>query len=96
MRMLSLLLATLCTVASARLTCKVPHLGGGRDDGPAINAAFERCASKGKVVLDKYYLVDSLLLTTGLDDVEVELSGTGKHHDALTGAHHSWEPTPHF
>ena len=32
------------------------------------------------MTLDKYYLVDSLLFTTGLDDVEVELSGTGKLH----------------
>lgn len=62
--------------AHARLSCKVPHIGGGRDDGPAINAAFERCAKNGKVVLDQYYSVDSLLFTTGLDDVEIELSGT--------------------
>lgn len=80
---LSLLLAVLCTVASARLSCKVPNLGGGRDDGPAINAAFQRCAKNGKVVLDKYYLVDTLLFTTGLDDVEIELSGTGMHDSFL-------------
>ena len=82
---LSLLLAVLCTVASARLSCKVriPNLGGGRDDGPAINAAFQRCAKNGKVVLDKYYLVDTLLFTTGLDDVEIELSGTGMNDSFL-------------
>jgi hypothetical protein len=77
MHTLTFLLASLCAVASARLSCKVPHLGGGRDDGPAINAAFERCAKGGKVVLDQYYSVDTLLFTTGLDDVEIELSGTG-------------------
>ena len=78
LRMLFLTLLSLAclSVTSARLSCKVPHLGGGRDDGPAINAAFKRCAKNGKVVLDQYYLVDSLLFTVGLDDVEVELSGT--------------------
>ena len=76
MRTFALLLPSLCAVVSARLDCKVEHLGGGRDDGPAINAAFKRCAKNGKVVLDQYYSVDSLLFVTGLDDVEVELSGT--------------------
>ena len=78
MQILSLFLLSLSVVASARLSCKVPHLGGGRDDGPAINAAFKRCARNGKVVLNEYYLVDTLLLTTDLDDVEIELSGTGE------------------
>ena len=47
---------------------------------PALT--WQTCSSSGctttngKVVLDKYYSVDSLLLTTGLDDVEIELSGT--------------------
>lgn len=45
---------------------------------PAINAAFERCSKNAKVVLDKYYVVDTLLLTKDLDDVEIELSGTGE------------------
>ena len=79
MRIVDILLVSFVTVGvSARLSCKVPHLGGGQDDGPAINAAFRRCAKHGKIVLDQYYLVDSLLFTTGLDDVEIELSGTGK------------------
>lgn len=71
----TLFLSLLITTATARLSCKVPSLGGGRDDGPAISAAFKRCAKNGKVVLDKYYNVDSLLLTTELEDVEIELSG---------------------
>ena len=83
MRTLAFLLISLGAVVSARLSCKVPHLGGGRDDGPAINAAFKRCAKNGKVVLDQYYSVDSLLFTTGLDDVEIELSGTGPFITAL-------------
>lgn len=75
-----ILLASFAVIGavSARLSCKVPHLGGGQDDGPAINKAFQRCAKNGKVVLDEYYLVDSLLFTTELDDVEIELSGTRK------------------
>ncbi|KAI0716739.1 pectin lyase-like protein [Earliella scabrosa] len=71
-----LTLASLSAVALARKSCKVHAIGGGEDDGPAINAAFERCAKKSRVVLDKYYVVDTLLVTKDLDDVEIELSGT--------------------
>lgn len=77
MRAFALTLASLAAAASARLTCKVAHLGGGQDDGPAIMAAFKRCAKNGRVTLDKYYSVNSVLLTTGLDDVEIEFTGTG-------------------
>ncbi len=73
-------LVLLSALAVARRTCKVSAIGGGEDDGPAINAAFERCSKNAKVVLDKYYVVDTLLLTKDLDDVEVELSGTGEQH----------------
>ena len=59
-------------------TCVVSAIGGGEDDGPAINAAFERCSYSSKIVLDKYYVVDTLLLTKDLDNVEIELSGTGE------------------
>ena len=83
MRAVALTLASLAAVASARLTCTVPHLGGGQDDGPAINAAFKRCAKNGKITLNKYYSVNSLLLHTNLDDVEIELSGTGPFITAL-------------
>ncbi|KAI0760371.1 pectin lyase-like protein [Fomes fomentarius] len=68
--------AFLAALALARRSCKVPAIGGGEDDGPAINAAFKRCAKKSRVVLDKYYVVDTLLLTEDLDDVQIELSGT--------------------
>ncbi|KAI0701363.1 pectin lyase-like protein [Cytidiella melzeri] len=86
------LLAYLVMLATARLSCEVASLGGGRDDGPAINAAFQRCAKKGKVTLDKYYLVDSLLLTTGLDDVEVELSGMLQYSPNIA----KWSPQSYF
>ncbi|EKM57997.1 glycoside hydrolase family 28 protein [Phanerochaete carnosa HHB-10118-sp] len=87
-----LLLASLCVAAFARLECKVPHLGGGRDDGPAISAAFQRCAKNGKVVLDQYYSVDSLLLITGLDDVEIVLSGTLQYTPDIA----KWSPQSLF
>ncbi|KAI0642765.1 pectin lyase-like protein [Trametes meyenii] len=67
-----------------RKTCRVPAIGGGEDDGPAINAAFERCARNAKIVLDKYYVVDTLLLTRGLQNVEIELSGTGDSYSAVS------------
>lgn len=72
------LTASLAAVASARLSCVVNALGGGEDDGPNILKAFDRCKNNGKVVLAGYYVVDTLLLTTGLNDIEVELSGTSK------------------
>ncbi|KIP03359.1 glycoside hydrolase family 28 protein [Phlebiopsis gigantea 11061_1 CR5-6] len=78
--------------AAARLTCTVPHVGAGHDDGPAINAAFQRCAKSGRVVLDQYYSVDSLLLTTGLDDVEVELSGTVQYTPDIA----KWSPQSYY
>ena len=70
-------LASLAALVFARRTCRVPAIGGGEDDGPAINAAFKECSKHSKIVLDKYYVVDTLLLTKDLDDVKIELSGTG-------------------
>jgi galacturan 1,4-alpha-galacturonidase len=66
----------LIPIATARLSCVVKGLGGGQDDGPNILAAFQRCKNNGRVTLADYYSVDTLLMTTGLNDVEVELSGT--------------------
>lgn len=78
--LVTLSLAFLSLGRSTRKVCKVPAIGGGEDDGPAINEAFKQCSKHGKVVLDKYYVVDTLLLTEDLDDVEVELSGTGEYY----------------
>ncbi|KAI0087365.1 pectin lyase-like protein [Irpex rosettiformis] len=89
---IALVLASLAATAAARLSCKVPSLGGGRDDGPAISAAFERCGRNGKVTLDKYYLVDSLLLTTGLDNVDIELSGFLQYSPDIA----KWSPQSYF
>ncbi len=60
-------------------TCNVPAIGGGEDDGPAILAAFKECSRNAKIVLDKYYVVDTLLLTKDLENVQIELSGTGEY-----------------
>lgn len=63
---------------NTRKTCEVPAKGAGQDDGPTINSVFKKCSHNSKIVLDKYYVVDTLLLTENLDNVEIELSGTGK------------------
>ena len=59
-----------------RPSCVVNGLGAGQDDGPNILAAFEQCKNGGSVILADYSPVDTLLFVTGLDDVEIELSGT--------------------
>jgi len=92
MRTTALILTSLAAVASARLTCTVKPLGGGQDDGPNILAAFKRCAKKGRVTLDKYYVVDTLLLTTGLDDVEIELTGTVQYTPDIA----KWSPQSYY
>ena len=67
-------------LAQSRKTCHVIPLTGGQDSGPRILEALSTtgtgCGLGGKVVLDGYYLVDTVLETTGLRDVEIELSGT--------------------
>ncbi|TFY58043.1 hypothetical protein EVJ58_g6663 [Rhodofomes roseus] len=56
--------------------CAVKPLGGGQDDGPNINAAFEECSSNAAIILDGYYSVNTLLLAKGLSHVDIVLSGT--------------------
>ncbi|KAF8836104.1 glycoside hydrolase family 28 protein [Paxillus ammoniavirescens] len=56
-------------------TCTVIPLGGGQDDGPNILHAFETCGSGGRIVLDQYYVVNTVLVTSGLKNVGIELSG---------------------
>lgn len=77
MRVVAVLLALVLAVNCER-ECHIPHHDSGSDAGPAINAAFKRCARHGKVVLDDFYTVDTLLFTTNLTDVEIEFSGTSK------------------
>ncbi|KAH6612125.1 pectin lyase fold/virulence factor [Boeremia exigua] len=54
--------------------CQVP--GGTNDDSAAIKAALTSCNNGGTVVLDKTYTIGSLLQTTDLHNVAIELTGT--------------------
>ncbi len=63
-------------------TCEV--VGGTSDDGPAIKAALTSCNNGGTVVLDKHYTISTVLETTDLVNVAIELTGKiilspGKH-----------------
>ncbi|KAI0325169.1 pectin lyase-like protein [Cubamyces sp. BRFM 1775] len=71
-----------------RKTCEVSAKGAGQDDGPTINAVFKKCSRNSKIVLDKYYVVDTLLLTEKLDNVEIELSGTVQYTPDIA----KWSP----
>ncbi|EMD35621.1 glycoside hydrolase family 28 protein [Gelatoporia subvermispora B] len=96
MRILLLDFVVLFASALARGTkskiCTVQHLGGMQDDGPNIRAAFQECSHNAKIVLDKYYRVDSLLLTTNLKDVDIELSGTVQYTPDIA----KWSPESLF
>jgi hypothetical protein len=59
---------------SAAATCEVA--GGTADDGPAIKAALASCNNGGTVVLDKTYTIATVLETTNLSNIAIELSGT--------------------
>lgn len=81
-RIPTLLLALAIPVFASQITvdgdrCTVTPLGGGQDDGPNIIQAFDACSSGGTIVLDKYYVVNTVLVITGLQDVSIDLSGTG-------------------
>lgn len=58
--------------------CTVAPLGGGQDDGPNINTAFKTCSNNSVIILDSYYVVDTLLFTTNLNNVDIVLSGTSE------------------
>jgi hypothetical protein len=58
----------------AATTCEVA--GGTADDGPAIKAALASCNNGGTVVLDKTYTIATVLETTNLSNIAIELSGT--------------------
>ncbi|KAL1647942.1 hypothetical protein SLS58_002266 [Diplodia intermedia] len=62
----------------ARKECTVePGGSNATDDAVAIRDAFEECGRGGKVVfLNETYYVNSVLNTSGLDDVDIELHGT--------------------
>lgn len=62
--------------ASYAAVCHVA--GGTSDDSAAIKAALASCNNGGTVVLDKTYTIGSLLQTTDLHNVAIQLSGTIK------------------
>ncbi|EGN97570.1 glycoside hydrolase family 28 protein [Serpula lacrymans var. lacrymans S7.3] len=73
-------------------TCTVVPLGGGQDDGPNILDAFSQCASGGTVVLNEYYVVNTVLVTTGLKNVNIELSGVVQYTPNIA----YWSPNSLF
>ncbi|KAJ3552519.1 hypothetical protein NM688_g4112 [Phlebia brevispora] len=91
MRVVVLLLALVLTVAGEK-ECHVAHHSRGSDAGPAINAAFRKCARNGKITLDKFYTVNSLLFTTDLSNVEIELIGSINFTPNIA----KWSPESYF
>jgi galacturan 1,4-alpha-galacturonidase len=63
-------------VSALAATCEVA--GGTSDDGPAIAAALSTCNNGGTVVLDKTYTLATVLQTTALNNVAIQLTGTIK------------------
>jgi galacturan 1,4-alpha-galacturonidase len=58
----------LCTVK--------PNLNGS-DDTPAILQAFDSCSKNGHIVfINETYYVDTVMNTTGLENVDIDLYGT--------------------
>lgn len=72
----TILLAASLASSTYAAVCQVP--GGTTDDSAAIKAALETCNNGGTVVLDKTYTIGSLLETTDLSNIAIELSGTIK------------------
>jgi galacturan 1,4-alpha-galacturonidase len=72
LRTLALLSLAIRVVTAA--TCEVA--GGTSDDGPAIKAALATCNNGGTVLLDKTYTIGTVLETTSLSNVAIELTGT--------------------
>lgn len=71
----ALVAATLVSACWAAV-CQVA--GGTSDDSPAIKAALASCNNGGTVVLDKTYTIGSVLQTTDLHNIAIELTGTIK------------------
>ncbi|EOD49415.1 putative pectin lyase-like protein [Neofusicoccum parvum UCRNP2] len=69
-------------LSAAENVCVVPPAANGTDSAPAIIDAFRRCGhnsaeDRGKVVfLNETYTIKSIMNTTGLSNVDVDLQGT--------------------
>lgn len=61
---------------SGAAACRV--LGGTSDDAPAIKAALASCNGGGTLILDQTYTIASVLQTTDLNNVGIQLPGTIK------------------
>jgi hypothetical protein len=60
-----------------RKLCTVKPNKDGSDDAPAVIQAFQDCGKNGRVeFLNETYHIKSIMNTTGLDDVEIDLKGT--------------------
>lgn len=65
------------TVYKSGSICTVIPSADGSDDAPAIISAFEQCGQDGSVLfLNKTYHIESVMKTTGLNNVTVDLQGT--------------------
>lgn len=58
-------------------TCTIKPSLDGSDDTPAILKAFDSCGKNGRVVfINETYHVDTVMNTTGLENVDIDLYGT--------------------
>ncbi|KAI9566591.1 pectin lyase fold/virulence factor [Boletus coccyginus] len=73
-------------------TCAVTPIGGGQDDGPNIIHAFDVCKSGGTIILDRHYVVNTVLVITGLQDVNIELSGVVQYTPNIA----YWSPNAYY
>lgn len=65
------------SVTKKGAVCTVHASANGADDGPAIQRAFELCGHDSSVVFDPTtFHIESVLNTTGLRNVFVDLPGT--------------------
>lgn len=64
--------------SSRQKVCHVAAAPNGGDSAPAIIKAFQQCGHNGKVIFDEHqtYHVNSVMTTTGLSNVEVDVRGT--------------------
>jgi hypothetical protein len=60
-----------------RKVCTVRPNKNGSDDALAVIKAFQDCGKNGRIeFLNETYHIESIMNTTGLDDVEIDLKGT--------------------
>ncbi|KIJ37292.1 glycoside hydrolase family 28 protein [Sphaerobolus stellatus SS14] len=73
-------------------TCTVIPKGAGQDDAPTILEAFSRCGKNANIILNGYYVVGTLLKTIGLQNVNIQLSGTIQYTPNIA----YWSPNSFF